>query len=135
MSKYKVRFNLGKGEHFMKWKVTSPEGHVDYYDPNEHTLIMHMCKLRNQPSAANKIFEGANKTVCAWIDAEHVEVKSEAVPIVYHSDIELLFNPRKQPHWTYYTDIQNLDNKEIDCIVTEGRRVWDVAPSQSNCNE
>ena len=40
MSKYKVRFNLGKGENFMKWKVTSPEGHVDYYDPNEHTLIM-----------------------------------------------------------------------------------------------
>lgn len=135
MSKYKVRFNLGRGEHFMKWKVTSPEGCVDYYDPETYVIIMHNCKLRNQPSTANKIFDGANKTVCAWIDAEHVEVRRDPVTILYSADLEVMFNPRKKPYWTYYTEPQNIDNKEIECIVTTGRRLWDVSTPQSECDE
>ena len=74
MSKYKIRFNLGRGENYLKWKVTSPNGDVNYYEPNDVCLHMENCKLVNQQGTANKIFDGANKTVCAWIESETVTI-------------------------------------------------------------
>jgi hypothetical protein len=136
MSKYKVRFNLGRGQHFMKWKVTSPEGCVDYYNPDDKTLVMYNCKLRNQSGTAHKIHEGANKTVCAWIEADEVEVYSDTFPVKYSEDLELSYNPRKSPQWRYYGELENIDNKEISVIFTSGRRLWDVAVvSTTDCDE
>ena len=134
MSKYKVRFNLGRGENFMKWKVTSPEGDVNYYDPDYNTIIMSGCKLRNSPATAQKIHDGANKTVCAWIDADHVKVEVNDFQLLWNVDKELRFNPREQPHWVYVGDLPSLDNKQIDLIVSQGRRLWDVA-TNGHCND
>ena len=134
MSKYKVRFNLGRGENFMKWKVTFPDESVEYYDPDTHTIIMSGCKLRNSPATAQKIHDGANKTVCAWIDADNVSVTNRDYQILWNVDKELRFNPREQPHWTYVGDIPNIDNKQIDLIVSQGRRLWDIA-SNGCCND
>ena len=125
MSKYKIRFNLGKGENFMKWKVTSPEGNTEYLDPSRFTIIMRNCKLRNQPSTAQKIHDGANKTVCAWIDAEDVEVMEDYdIDINWYNDKRINFNPRKQPNWVYEAEIENLDNKEFSLLTTSGRSVY-----------
>ena len=125
MSKYKIRFNLGKGVFFMKWKVTSPEGDTEYLDPSRFTIIMRNCKLRNQPSTAQKIHDGANKTVCAWIDAEDVEVMEDYdIDINWYNDKRINFNPRKQPNWVYENDIENLDNKEFSLLTTSGRSVY-----------
>ena len=134
MSKYKVRFNLGLGENFMKWKVTSPDGDVKYYDPDYNTIVMSGCKLRNSPATAQKIHDGANKTVCAWIDADHVDVKVNDFQTLWSVDKELRFNPREQPHWSYAGDIRNIDNQEVDLIITQGRRLWDVA-TNGCCDE
>ena len=125
MSKYKIRFNLGRGENFMKWKVTYPEGNVEYFDPSKFTIIMRDCKLRNQPSTAQKIHDGANKAVCAWIEAEDVEVMEDYdIDINWYNDKRIYFNPRKQPNWVYEADIENLDNKEFSLLITSGRSVY-----------
>jgi len=125
MSKYKIRFNLGRGENFMKWQVTYPEGNVEYFDPAQFTLVMRDCKLRNQPSTAQKIHDGANKTVCAWIDAEDVEVMEDYdIDINWYNDKRINFNPRKQPNWVYENDIENIDNKEFSLLTTSGRSVY-----------
>ena len=111
----------------MKWKVTSPDGEVNYYSPDDVTLVMGGCKLRNYSGTAQKIHDGANKTVCAWVEAEAVDVYNESpVPLQYSIDLEVLYNPRRTPHWTYYGDVTNIDNKEINLLVTNGRRLWDI---------
>ena len=66
-NKYKVRFNLGRGDNYMKWKVSTPSGEATYHNPDDVLIIMKGCKLFNQKGSANKIYEGANKTVCAWV--------------------------------------------------------------------
>lgn len=98
MKNFKVRFNLGRGKNYLKWKVTSPSGSVKYYDPNNVSLLMENCKLVNQQGTAKKIHDGANKTVCAWIECETLyacrpynELPTNATKISY--------NPRVQPNW------------------------------------
>ena len=71
---YKVRFHLGRGKHFMQWQIKSDENVVSYVDPLDNQLAMLGCRLSLQPSAAQKIHDGANKTVCAWIECESVQV-------------------------------------------------------------
>ncbi len=112
----------------MKWKVTSPEGCVDYYDPSEVSIVMQNCKLRNQAGTAEKIHSGANKTVCAWIEAEGVYVTKQEQVIDWRNDLEISFNPRKTPHWVYTHEVGDIDNKEVYMIVTTGRRLFDIMP-------
>ena len=64
--KIKVRFNLGKGKNYMKWKLQFPT-HSEYYSPSEYNLAMFGCTLKNSKTTAKKIHDGAHKTVCAWI--------------------------------------------------------------------
>ena len=40
MARIKVRFNLGRGTNYMKWKVTYPDGNIEYYNPTEVQLVM-----------------------------------------------------------------------------------------------
>ena len=76
---YQVRFHLAKGENFMKWQVKDlSNGEVNYYDPSEYQLVMYDSVLKNQKTTAKKINCGANKTVCAWIRAGRVVIRSLA---------------------------------------------------------
>ena len=97
MSNYKIRFNLGRGANYLKWKVTSPNGDVNYYEPNNVCLHMENCKLVNQQGTANKIFDGANKTVCAWIESETVTIFEPL--IIPKNGSKVSYNPRVQPNW------------------------------------
>jgi hypothetical protein len=102
MSKYKIRFNLGRGENYLKWKVTSPNGDVNYYEPNDVCLHMENCKLVNQQGTAKKIHDGANKTVCAWIESETVtifEPLKDTLNLIPKNGTKVSFNPRVQPNW------------------------------------
>jgi hypothetical protein len=115
---YKVRFNLGRGANYMKWKVEHiASGKAAYYDPEEVSLSLHGCALRNQPSTAQKIFEGANKSVCAWVECHDVEISLAdcvSFPIEY--------NPRKAPHWSGMG--QNIDNTKFARLVSDGRNLF-----------
>ena len=119
MSKYKIRFNLGRGENYLKWKVTSPNGDVNYYEPNDVCLHMENCKLVNQKGTAQKIFDGANKTVCAWIESETVtifEPLKDTLNLIPKNGTKVSFNPRVQPNWV--CDGEIVDKGRFDVLYS-----------------
>ena len=123
MRKYKLRFNLGKGERFMKWKITYPDGSVDYLDPDEVTIVLWNCQLKNRRKVAEAIFEGANKRVCSWVTAEKAMVftKDKTLPPIAAEPIR--YNPRLAPHWTDSIGA-DIDDVELTKVITDGRRLF-----------
>jgi hypothetical protein len=114
MKNYKVRFNLGRGANYLKWKVTSPNGKVNYYEPNNVCLHMENCKLVNQKGSAQKIFDGANKTVCAWIECEVLTIFHPLNNIA--QGIKISYNPRVQPNWV--CDGEIVDKGRYDVLYS-----------------
>ena len=115
-NKIKVRFNLGRGKNYMKWKVEGPLG-VEYYSPCDVQLIMYGCKLKNSRKTAEKIFNGMNKDVCAWVLCDSIEIRHENFRNVWVKD-RVRYNPRKFPYWVNYFDkeVDNFEYKEIATI-------------------
>jgi len=113
-NKIKVRFNLGRGKNYMKWKIQSKSG-VEYHYPADVQLIMKGCQLKNNRKTAEKIFNGENKDVCAWVLCDSIDIKFDNFEKVWVKD-KLSYNPRKQPHWVW--NGWDVDNKRIDEIIT-----------------
>lgn len=111
----KVRFNLGKGPRYMKWKIEYTHGEPEYLDPKEVQLIMIGCILRNQKATAEKIHQGANKTVCAWVECCDVIITTQTGIDVESNRI--MYNPRKTPNWTNNAE-ENLDNQYYSKIIS-----------------
>lgn len=121
MSKsHKVRFNLGKGKNYMKWKVTFNDGQIVYYNPEEVQLVMNDCVFKNHKSTAQKIFDGANKTVCAWILCKDIKIYT-GQPYKDESR-RVRYNPRVQPNWVM--DGHIMDNDGFPQLHTIDRRVF-----------
>ena len=119
--KIKVRFNLGRGENYMKWKLQF-ETHSEYYSPEEYNLAMFGCTLRNSKKTAQKIHSGAHKTVCAWILCDQVFLTQNIqLPEV---EAELKYNPRFKPNWV--AGDADADNASFDKIYSQGRRLFSV---------
>ena len=118
-NKYQIRFNLGRGVNYEKWKVTNPYGEVIYLDPSEVLIIMKGCKLVNHKGTAQKIFEGANKRVGAWVECDEVEVTNK--PVLNSSARKVCYNPRVEPNWTL--DDENVDKQEFDELFTADRSI------------
>jgi hypothetical protein len=117
--KIKVRFNLGKGENYMKWKIEYPSGQVSYYSPVSIQLIMKDCQLKNGRKTAMKIFNGENKTVCAWVLCEDITVRYSGFE--QFDDMELprlKYNPRKLPFWVMDDSEAPLDGSRFEEIAT-----------------
>lgn len=121
---YKVRFNLGAGKNYMKWKVEGPEG-VVYYSPNEIQIVMSNCQLKNQRKIAQKILEGAHKTVCAWIKCEHLVI-TENKAFNEESVIQLKYNPRVLPN-LFINEGENADNMIVTTVFSSGRKLFALA--------
>lgn len=123
MKKYRVRFHLGRGKNYQKWQVTDRVKKTKrYFDPSTESLTLINCTLGNQPSVARKIFEGENKTVCAWVDCENVitggDTSSSAAVMTQYK-----YNPKKNPHW-FTDDNANVDKTDHDVMVTLNRSVY-----------
>lgn len=115
--KIKVRFNLGRGKNYMKWKIEGPLG-VEYHSPTGVQLIMENCQLKNNRKTAEKIFNGMNKDVCAWIICDSIIIRFELRKFEKVSfDSKLKYNPRIHPYWTDNTG-NDVDNKKYDRIVS-----------------
>jgi hypothetical protein len=116
---YKLRFHLANGPHFMHWQLTSPSGEVTYHDPKTFRCMLVGTKLKNRRATAEKIHAGSNKTVCAWIEAEHFflqdefpEVKKELMP-------QVRYNPRVKPHWHFsHPDLEHVDLDNTSNSIT-----------------
>ena len=115
---WKIRFNLGRGENFMKWRITDTRNNESFYlDPEMYTLTIKDCKLRNQKGTAKKIHEGSNKSVCAWIDCEDILAGGPR-------DVEgqlIRYNPRVTPKWML--DQIDVDGCEFEKLLTDGKNV------------
>jgi len=102
----KVRFNLSRGENYMKWKVMYTDGRVEYYNPAEVQIVMKGCTLKNSRTAAQKIFTGiTTKVVCAWVLCDDVQIITEDFKTEGNTRIK--YNPRELPYW-------NMDGKNMD---------------------
>lgn len=120
--KIKVRFHLANGENYMKWQVKYPDGLTTYVDPMEKTLVMTNAKLCNRPKTAEKIYCGADKTVCAWVACDDVLMSARS-NVDTNKYTAVWFNPRKQINWVD-NDGNNMDGKEFKLAFTQGRNVF-----------
>ena len=119
---YKVRFNLGAGKNYMKWKVEGPRG-VAYYSPEEVQIVMSNCQLKNQRKTAERILEGAHKTVCAWVLCEDVSIENRTFN--EEGALQLKYNPRLLPHW-FINEGENADGMTATLIFTSGRKLFSL---------
>lgn len=117
MKKAKVRFNLGRGKNYLKWKIEHSEG-VLYLSPEDVNLKMTNARLRNRKSTAQKINEGANKSVCSWILCDEVEV----INTQYIGE-QIRYNPRINPFWMNEKG-ENIDNTSYEVLYTNGRKIY-----------
>jgi hypothetical protein len=115
---FKIRFHLAQGPNFMQWQIKGPEGIV-YLDPALASLTLFGAKLCNQKATAQKIHNGANKSVCAWIKCDRIEIG--AAP----GGERVMFNPKKCVHWTNDKG-ENLDKKTFGAIQLRGRALYVV---------
>ena len=127
--KFKVRFHLGKGEHFRHFQITYPDGNRKFYNPEDTFIVMENARLHNNCKIAEQIHNGRNKTVCSWIACDSIKVEgimgylfsTDERPIgIGHS--ELQYNPRLNPHWL--ENGENVDFKKYKRLFTEEDRIF-----------
>lgn len=125
MKSIKVRFNLGRGKNYMKWKVMYPDKPSEYLDPSQVQLVMTDCRLRNNRRTAEKIMSGQHKTVCAWVLCESIELKTDAYYTV-DDMVSLKYNPRVTPNWVYEgtSGPMNVDNIYFRSVVSDGKKLF-----------
>jgi hypothetical protein len=126
MKKIRVRFNLGQGKNYMKWKIEYPDGRIEYHVPSETQLILDGCILKNFKTVAKTIFDGANKTVCAWVLCDKITIIKEC--FTQFDDKEqtnrIRYNPRVTPHWMFEGEIA--DGKRFDLIASVDRGLYNI---------
>jgi hypothetical protein len=116
----KVRFNLGRGDNYRKWKIEFPDDRDPVFlDPYKVQLILEKAKLHNRKTSAEKIYKGANKFVCAWVECEDVLVTPNRD---VDSEKEVSYNPKENPFWVYKG--VDADNMKFPNLVTKGNRVF-----------
>ena len=120
--KTKVRFHLAKGPNYQRWQVRCGED-VQYYDPEDVILEMHNAVLRNQRGTAERILNGENKTVCAWVECDKLVVKNRGEHAIPETSGFCHFNPRRRPHWFDKRE-NDLDNTQYPMLATFGRLIF-----------
>lgn len=121
ISSIKVRFNLSAGKNYMKWKVEYPDRKPEYYDPNEFQLVLGGCTLKNHKKTAEKIHQGASKTVCAWVLCSSIAIykadkyNTEGLP-------QIKYNPRVRPNWMW--DDEVMDGCSLPTMVTNVNKLF-----------
>ena len=112
----KVRFNLGRGVNYFKWKVEFPD-RVEYYSPTEVQLVLGKCELKNNRKTADKIFAGEHKQVCAWVLCEQILIREK--DFAQEKDwLKLKYNPKVVPYWTIDDDKENVDGHRFNKLIS-----------------
>jgi hypothetical protein len=98
----------------LKWKIQYADKSVEYYNPNDVQLILRGCQLKNHKSVAQKIFNGNEKSVCAWVLCDEVEILKDNFTQLDTSFDKLKYNPRVEPNWVL--NGVNADNEKFGVI-------------------
>ena len=128
MKSIKIRFNLGRGKNYMKWKVQYTDGTIEYHSPTEVQLLMYDCVLKNHKKVAQKIFDGGEKVVCAWILCKSLGIKKKDFIQADVSGERVRYNPRVTPHWML--NDKNVDGLPVDKLVTVDYGVYILSSPQ-----
>ena len=120
---YKLRFHLAQGKNFMNWQVKSPDGTVKYYNPELIEIRCFNAVLINKETTAKKIFNGAHKEVCAWVEAENIITMDIDDPVSECNDfIQVRYNPRVTPNWM--KGDKNVDGSNQTVLISQGRNLY-----------
>ena len=123
--RYRIRFHLQRGEHYMHWQVRAYDGSVQYLDPSKYQIEMLGCKLINKKNAARKVYNAGKKDVCGWVECDKYFPRFTGdLPV---DNLERLrYNPIVDPVWRREDDEGDFDwdNYHFDSLVTEGNRVY-----------
>ena len=115
---YTVRFNLGRGDRYLTWKVENLEDKTkEYYEPEEVTITMLNCELKNNRNRAEEIFLGCSKSVCSWVLCEDIIIEGPREI----EGVHIRYNPRVAPHWT--ENGEDVDGKHYTALRTMNRSV------------
>ena len=125
MKSIRVRFNLSRGKNYLKWKVEYPDKTVEYHNPTEVQLLMVNCKLKNYKKVAEKIHQGANKEVCAWVLCETLFVNQGIVLKDEGGYNRVRYNPRETPHWIYKDE--PADGESFQALISIDFRLYCIA--------
>lgn len=117
----KVRFHLAKGPNFQKWQVVD-NFQTRYHEPDNFSLILENCILKNYRKTAERIFQGQNKTVCAWIECRLIDVV-EDLDLNFNYLDKINYNPRIAPYWQDGKK-NNIDLCCFDRIVTHKKNLY-----------
>ena len=118
--KNRIAFHLARGVNYMHFQIKLINGDVIYVNPNKNSIILKNCTLKNQKSASLKIFNGADKQRCAWIEFDSFEI----VPIIENiSNINIRFNPRICPTWQINNE-GNKDNTTFETLYTNKHNLY-----------
>jgi hypothetical protein len=109
----KVRYNLGKGIHYMHWQFKVAGGEVFYRDPKENIIKLYNCILHNNRRVADKIFLGETKDVCSWVKFQSMEILFEESVSIPSWATQLRYNPKVRPYW-HDINGNNLDGLAYD---------------------
>jgi hypothetical protein len=118
-NKIKLRFNLGRGKNYLKWKIEYPNSKATYLDPNEVKLVLEGCLLKNYKKTAQRIYDGSNKTVCSWVICDNITILE---PTPHLGGKIISYNPRVKPHWVY--EGNDADNFTFDTIISDGGELF-----------
>jgi hypothetical protein len=87
-----------------------------YYYPTGVQLVMGECTLKNYKKTAEKIHNGANKSVCAWVLCKTLDLKFDN--FIQDETTQVKFNPRVQPNWLINGEMS--DGKKLETIYSIG---------------
>lgn len=122
----RVKLHLTKGAHYRQFQVKDlRSGDVEYVNPETQSLCMVDCVLKNRKKTAQRIFDGANREVCAWVECDMVQIVDAQNGSLDASCKAVLYNPKVAP---YFCDVNgnNLDGFRFPKMVTVGRTVFSV---------
>lgn len=103
----------------MQWQVKGPGG-VRYYAPEESTLVLRGCTLKNRRSVAEQVNKTQLRDVCGHVACESVEVlprPSPATGRVVH------FDPKVAPYWIVEGAVGPQDGERLPELFSSGRRL------------
>ncbi len=69
MVEKRLRYHLARGEFYKHWQMKRSEKNSKpvYFNPEDTSFLLNDVKLYSKRNVAQKIYEGENKTVCAWL--------------------------------------------------------------------